>query len=111
MSRVLAGQRCLHHAAREAVARCPECRQFYCRECITEHDDRVICSACLKRLVGSPAKTRKGLPLALWPIQVGSGLLVAWFFFYSLGRLLVQLPASFHDGTEWIENQETEQQP
>jgi hypothetical protein len=43
----VAHQRCLHHHEREAVARCPECGHYFCRECITEHDERVICASCL----------------------------------------------------------------
>ena len=46
---LLAHQRCFNHATREAVARCPECHHFFCRECITEHDDRVLCTGCLKK--------------------------------------------------------------
>ena len=51
-------QRCFNHAGREAVARCPECGQFFCRECITEHEDRVLCSACLKKLTRRPLARR-----------------------------------------------------
>ena len=47
-------------STREAVARCPECTQFFCRECITEHDDRVLCSACLKKLARVPLTRRPG---------------------------------------------------
>ena len=43
----LSQQRCFNHTSREAVARCPECGRFFCRECITEHDDRVLCAVCL----------------------------------------------------------------
>ena len=61
----LAHQRCFNHAVREAVARCPECGQCFCRECITEHDDRVVCAACLKKLTrqygAGEAKTLKSL--------------------------------------------------
>ncbi|MBT8374528.1 MAG: rhomboid family protein, partial [Deltaproteobacteria bacterium] len=32
----LALQRCNNHGQREAVARCPKCRRYFCRECITE---------------------------------------------------------------------------
>ncbi|MFN7139481.1 MAG: rhomboid family protein, partial [Limisphaerales bacterium] len=46
----LTQQHCLNHFTREAAARCPECKQFFCRECITEHDDRVICAGCLRKL-------------------------------------------------------------
>ena len=44
----LAHQRCFNHALREAAARCPGCGNFFCRECVTEHDDRVLCAACLE---------------------------------------------------------------
>ncbi len=78
----LASQRCLNHATREAVARCPECGHFYCRECITEHDDRVICASCLKKLVqqAEPVAKRRVNP---WPFlfSVG-GFVLAWFVFY-----------------------------
>lgn len=94
-------RRCVHHALREAVARCPECRQFFCRECIVEHEDRVICAECLKRLV--PAAGRSGARFA--GVRAGAvcalGFLAAWLFFYEAGRALLQMPASFHDGTLW----------
>ena len=94
-------QRCFHHSLREAVARCPECRQFYCRECITEHDDRVICSSCLKKLTArTETKRRSFAPVA----RVGAalvGFFLAWMFFFVIGRLLVNLPAEFHERTIW----------
>ena len=40
-------QRCFNHMLREAVACCPECRRYFCRECVTEHEDKVLCAACL----------------------------------------------------------------
>lgn len=94
-------QRCLHHPLREAVARCPECTQFFCRECITEHDDRVICSACLRKLTAKPeARRRSFAPLGRVTMAI-TGLLVAWIFFFLIGRLLVNIPASVHEGTVW----------
>jgi hypothetical protein len=97
----LASQRCLNHSSREAVARCPECGQYYCRECITEHDDRVICAACLKKLALKDARAPR-LRLNLWPVAQGaSGLVVAWFVFYLVGRLLLAIPDEFHDGGVW----------
>ncbi len=97
----LALQRCLHHAGREAIARCPECGQFYCRECITEHDERVICASCLKKValfVDQPVRRR----VNLGPVLQGTGgLVLAWFVFYTIGRLLLALPDSFHDGSLW----------
>src|SRR5438132_254763 len=55
---ILARQRCLNHLNREAVARCPECKRFFCRECVTEHEDRLICAACLKKLAKATARRR-----------------------------------------------------
>jgi uncharacterized paraquat-inducible protein A len=94
-------KRCLHHPAREAVARCPECSHFFCRECIVEHDDRVICAQCLKKLAAKPRKTRARLAVAGHLCVAAGGFLAAWFYFFSLGRMLLLIPASFHDGTLW----------
>jgi len=97
----LASQRCLNHSTREAVARCPECGRYFCRECITEHDDRVICAACLKKLAlkdAAPARRR----LNLWPAAQGAaGLLIAWFVFYTIGRLFLATPDKYHDEDLW----------
>jgi hypothetical protein len=101
MSQTLTRQRCLHHPVREAVARCPSCGQFYCRECVVEHDDRVICADCLQRIARPDAKKRRS---AAWLSQLvlgGLGLLTAWFFFYEAGQVLLLIPTSFHDGTLW----------
>ncbi len=99
----LAAQRCFHHSLREAVALCPECRHFYCRECITEHDDRVICAACLRKSI--PTADRPGRSLAwIAPLfQLGLGFAVIWFFFYLCGATLLSVPASFHEGEVWID--------
>lgn len=94
-------QRCFNHATREAVARCPECSQFFCRECITEHDDRVICSACLKKLARVPLLHRPAFARVLQIGQCLLGIFAAWFFFYLIGSALARLPTSFHEGTLW----------
>jgi len=104
MTRALAYQRCFNHAQREAVARCPQCGQFFCRECITEHDDRVICAACLRKVARVPLLQRRGFAGALCLGQCLLGLLMAWFFFYLIGEGLVSLPTSFHEGTIWHVN-------
>lgn len=101
MTRDLAHQRCFNHATREAVARCPECGQFFCRECITEHEDRVLCTACLRKLVHVPTAKRRGFAGALRFAQCLLGLIMAWFFFYLVGETLISLPSSFHEGTLW----------
>jgi hypothetical protein len=97
----LAHQRCFNHGLREAVARCPECKNFFCRECITEHDDRVLCSTCLKKHAEVPARKRPAFVTLKRAAQCTFGLLIAWFFFFVIGELLVRVPTSFHEGTMW----------
>jgi hypothetical protein len=97
----LADQRCFNHAQREAVARCPACTQFFCRECITEHDDRVLCAACLRKLARVPLLKRRGFARVFRGAQVMLGLLAAWLFFYLIGSALLSIPASFHEGELW----------
>ncbi|HEX8312704.1 MAG TPA: rhomboid family protein [Chthoniobacteraceae bacterium] len=101
---VVAAQRCLNHPAREAVGRCPECTRTFCRECITEHEGRILCADCLTKLARAPeAKPRRKLPL--WPpFQLATGLVTAWLFFYFIGKLLVAIPSSVHEGTLWQTN-------
>jgi hypothetical protein len=102
--RNLSQQRCFNHSLREAAARCPGCGHFYCRECITEHDDRVICAACLRKLAKVPFTKRSGFVAVLRAVQVLAGVFVAWLFFYILGQFLLSVPSSFHDGTVWKPN-------
>ena len=94
-------QRCFNHAAREAVARCPECQQFFCRECITEHDDRVLCAACLKKLARVPLRKRRSFVVAIRIAQCAAGILLAWFFFFLIGETLARKPQASHEGTLW----------
>ncbi len=97
----LSEQRCFNHDFREAAARCPECGRFFCRECITEHAGRVLCSACLDGL--PDASKSKASPLGrLLPLVHGvSGIVLMWFFFYLVGWMLLSIPSSFHEGSIW----------
>lgn len=97
----LAHQRCFNHARREAVARCPECSRYYCRECVTEHEDRVVCASCLARLTAGKGERRRPFAVAVRALECAVALLVLWLFFYTLGHCLLVLPTSFHEGTVW----------
>jgi hypothetical protein len=99
----LVHQRCFHHSLREAVARCPECRQFYCRECITEHEDRVICATCLKKITATPKTKRAVFAWVLPLVQFSVGVSIIWFLFYLCGATLLSIPSSFHEGSVWID--------
>ena len=101
MTTDLAQQRCFNHALREAVARCPECRRFYCRECVTEHEDKIVCAPCLRALAGEKAEQRRSLGFAVRGIAAAAALTLLWSAFYVCGQGLLLLPDSFHQGELW----------
>jgi hypothetical protein len=97
----LTRQRCQQHQFREAVARCPECGSFFCRECITEHADKVLCASCLGKTL--EARTEKSTRFQ-WFFHLGHffmGLVILYILFYYLAEILLAIPASFHEGTIW----------
>jgi hypothetical protein len=101
MTAPLGAQRCHNHRSREAAARCPQCGRFFCRECVTEHEDRVLCSGCLTR--AARAGRGLGAPL-MWLAAAGQyalGTLILWAAFYQLGCWLLSLPSDFHEGSLW----------
>ena len=99
MTSPLAQARCFKHVSREAVAKCPECGRFYCRECVTEHDGRVVCRSCLDELLAEEPTTAPGWLKALgeWALASAGGLIVVYGF-YLLGRILLRIPSQFHSG-------------
>ena len=96
-------QRCFNHAGREAVAKCPGCGRFYCRECVTEHDDRLLCAECVRQAAAEPRLRRSGFPALSRAFQLAGAALLAWLFFYWMGQMLLSLDAAFHEGTVWKE--------
>jgi hypothetical protein len=94
-------QRCVYHDFREAACRCPICRRYFCRECVTEHDDRLLCVECLKTIAASQATRLSAARRALGGLLTVGGVLIAWLFFYSVGRTLLLIPSAVNDGTVW----------
>ena len=97
----LTHQRCHHHQLREAAAKCPECGRFFCRECITEHADKVLCASCLGNKL---EPDEAGLSRLQWLFRLGhffSGLILLYLLFYYLAQFLLAFPSSFHEGTLW----------
>ena len=97
----LVAQRCRNHPSREAVARCPGCSRFFCRECISEHEGRVLCASCLAAIARKNVTPRRRLARFGRILLAGAGIATAWLFFDLLGHILVKIPASFHEGTVW----------
>ncbi|MHC1725494.1 MAG: rhomboid family protein [Syntrophobacteraceae bacterium] len=89
--------RCFNHANREAVARCLQCSRTFCRECITEHEERVICAQCLAAIKQESAEKRTGLRT----IVAGTWCLLSatflWAVYYYFGKILLTIPSSFHE--------------
>jgi hypothetical protein len=104
--RDLSLQRCRNHAQREAVALCPECGAYYCRECIAEHEGRVLCASCLEKLLARTSGARHGLSGLIALGRFLLGFLLLWTIFYYIGHALLSLPASFHEGTVWEDQRE-----
>ena len=94
-------QRCLLHWQREAAARCPSCNRYFCRECVTEHEGRMICSSCLGKIPRRFDRERHPFKSLFRIVQVAAGVVILWICFYYLGQILLELPTSFHDGTMW----------
>ncbi len=81
--------------------RCPECRRYFCRECATEHDERLLCADCIKRLSAKQAAKGGRLAWVKGALTGALGLLLAWLFFYGIGQALMQIPATQDEGTAW----------
>ena len=90
-------QRCLIHPDRKAIARCPACTNYFCRECITEHEGRFLCSNCLQRRSNPIESVNRTAGWFMAVIGMIVGLTVTWFFFYLIGRLLILIPPNLHD--------------
>lgn len=94
----LARQRCLHHPQREAAARCPSCRRFYCRECVVDHSGRLLCTSCLAAETAGRRVHRAWWRIGARLVAAVAMLLVAWLFFYLATLGVLGLPAKFHEG-------------
>jgi hypothetical protein len=80
---------------REAAARCPGCKRYFCRECVTEHEGRVTCAECLALAAASKVDTIRFRTVRS-SVYAIAGVLLAWIVFYYVGAYLSRMPASFH---------------
>lgn len=98
---ILSTQRCFNHGSREAAARCPECGRFFCRECVTEHDDRVLCASCIAKQNGQSGTGRPKLRGLKSLVLLGFGFALLFLVFYYAGVALMMIPSEFHKGGLW----------
>ncbi|MCC6231997.1 MAG: rhomboid family protein [Verrucomicrobiales bacterium] len=94
---------CVVHSDRAAAARCPSCRGFFCAECVTEHDGRMLCAECLHHARRPRARGAGWIRRATGWVAVGAGFLLVWLTFLALGRSLASLPDPSHEETLWRE--------
>lgn len=92
---------CHHHPRRPAAARCLGCGRGYCRECVTEHEHRILCAECLAAETQSTVSQRN--PWVLRFVSAGLAFLVVWLGFYMFGSLLLRIPDHFHDLESFME--------
>jgi hypothetical protein len=89
MSGLALQQRCWNHEAREAVCRCPECGRSFCRECVTEHEARLLCAACLITVARTHRSQGAGMRRLLPAAMALVGILLAWTVFYGAGEAVI----------------------
>jgi len=92
-------QRCLVHVDREAAVRCPSCGDYFCRECVTEHEQKFLCSRCLMRATPHAESATFNAAWFTAIIKMIVGIAAAWFFFYLIGQSLALIPPNVHDGS------------
>jgi hypothetical protein len=100
---------CTRHAGRPAAARCPQCRRFFCRECVAEHRGRLLCAECLDDATRSIAPSQPG-----WGQALGKGLALifaltlVWMFWSWAGWQLARWQHATHEGALWQDRPTTD---
>jgi hypothetical protein len=61
----------------------------------------MTCSECLKKITDEKGRKRYRLLFPVRGLQTAAGLTLLWAIMYYIGRLLILLPSSFHEGTFW----------
>ncbi len=86
---VFTERRCFVHPVREAAGLCVSCRRSFCRECLVDHDHRLMCGSCVAQTVrdsgARPHSRARLLGIAALPVA----LLIAWAAVYVAGRILL----------------------
>lgn len=92
--------RCWNHEAREAVCRCPGCSRGFCRECVAEHEERLLCAACLRAAVQARPATPGNRLVARMALAV-AGLLLAWVVLFLIGEAILTYTGRLEQ-TTWM---------
>jgi hypothetical protein len=95
-----ATRRCFIHANREAASLCVTCRRSFCRECVVDHEGRLMCNACLAKATKRPATRESRLAILTGPINILCAVVLCWFVFYMVGRGFLLLEPVRHQFEE-----------
>ena len=93
---LLKHKRCFNHADREASARCPSCKNDFCRECITEHDGKMLCVNCLKAATKKKKSQKKIITPIIYTLLFAGALILTFLCFVWLGRNISYSKVSTH---------------
>ena len=97
----LAQQLCWNHPGRGAVCRCPACQRSFCRECVSEHDARLLCAACIRDAIAAALpQTRRRRRVSLIPVFVLLTTLLAWAALDLLGTFIMD-SVSLSEREQW----------
>ncbi len=97
----LTRKRCVNHSHREAAAKCPECNKFYCRECVTEHENKVLCATCLASDFSENKDKSINLKFLKHILIFLFSFLLLWLLYYYFGQLLLTISPDVHEGYFW----------
>jgi uncharacterized paraquat-inducible protein A len=95
-----ASRRCRNHIERQAACRCPGCGFDFCRECVTEHDERLLCSRCMAELGASGTRPSRSKTIGTIA-QAVAGIAAAWIFFFLAGELTSMVVSPSHEVRAW----------
>jgi hypothetical protein len=87
-------QRCSLHEGREAAVRCPSCKGYFCRECVTEYSGRMVCARCVSKIAAATERADSGW--IAWSLFAVAGFLLTWLLLYYIGMGLAHIPSTFH---------------
>ena len=76
---------------------CPGCTRFYCRECVSEHEGRYLCTTCLKNATGDTSTVQKARTFIRPLLKLSFAMLLLFAFFSILGDGLSKLPTLFFE--------------
>lgn len=61
----------------------------------------MICAQCLAERAEEGAASQRSFFALFGTLQFFLGLLILWFAFYGMGRMLLAIPDDFHEATLW----------